>query len=177
MLLITHRLCIEVTLIPPLQAQAAKQQEGYAKLKLYIDEEIRAVHERISAQMRDSQMGLKACVDSLTRIVQDLKDAMGWVCTLSANSKNVMRICVLTRMLTGIATVFSSLLFYLLSHREKKIGGAVLWFQGGQCNKNGCLVLYHNLTKMPTMDTVRACINDTLCKLDAYWPGGPHALL
>lgn len=59
-----------------LQAQAQKQQEGHAQLKSYIDDEIRAVHERISAQIRDSQLGLKACVDSLGRNIQDLKDAM-----------------------------------------------------------------------------------------------------
>lgn len=59
-----------------LQAQVQKQQEGHAQLKAYIDDEIRAVHERISAQIRDSQLGLKACVDSLGRNIQDLKDAM-----------------------------------------------------------------------------------------------------
>lgn len=58
------------------QAQAQKQQEAHAQLKAYIDDEIRAVHERISAQIRDSQLGLKACVDSLGRNIQDLKDAM-----------------------------------------------------------------------------------------------------
>ncbi|KAL3158770.1 hypothetical protein ABBQ32_011498 [Trebouxia sp. C0010 RCD-2024] len=58
------------------KAQAQKQQEANAQLKAYIDDEIRAVHERISAQIRDSQLGLKACVDSLARNVQDLKDAM-----------------------------------------------------------------------------------------------------
>lgn len=58
------------------QAQAQKQQEGHAQLKAYIDDEIRAVHERISVQIRDSQLGLKACVDSLGRNIQDLKDAM-----------------------------------------------------------------------------------------------------
>ena len=58
------------------QAQALKQQESHAHLKAYIDDEIRAVHERISAQIRDSQLGLKACVDSLGRNIQDLKDAM-----------------------------------------------------------------------------------------------------
>ena len=39
---------------------------------------MRAVHERISAQIKDSQLGLKACVDSLARNIQDLKDAMRW---------------------------------------------------------------------------------------------------
>ena len=62
-----------------LQAQAQKQQDAHVQLKSYIDDEIRAVHERISAQIRDSQLGLKACVDSLGRNVQDLKDAMRWV--------------------------------------------------------------------------------------------------
>ncbi len=39
---------------------------------------MRAVHERISAQIKDSQLGMKACVDSLARNIQDLKDAMRW---------------------------------------------------------------------------------------------------
>ncbi len=39
---------------------------------------MRAVHERISAQVKDSQLDLKACVDSLARNIQDLKDAMRW---------------------------------------------------------------------------------------------------
>lgn len=62
--------------VSSLQAQALKQQENHAQLKAYIDDEIHAVHERISAQIRDSQLGLKACVDSLGRNIQDLKDAM-----------------------------------------------------------------------------------------------------
>ena len=59
-----------------LQAQAQKQQEAHAQLRSYIDDEVRAVHERISAQIRDSQLGLKACVDSLGCNIQDLKDAL-----------------------------------------------------------------------------------------------------
>ena len=59
-----------------MQAQALKQQEAHTQLKAYIDDEIRAVHERISGQIRDSQLGLKACVDSLARNIQDLKDAV-----------------------------------------------------------------------------------------------------
>jgi len=60
------------------QAQTLKQQEAHAQLKAHIDDEMRAVHERISAQVKDSQLDLKACVDSLARNIQDLKDAMRW---------------------------------------------------------------------------------------------------
>ena len=65
-----------ITCLIFVQAQALKQQESHAQLKAYIDDEIHAVHERISAQIRDSQLGLKACIDSLGRNIQDLKDAM-----------------------------------------------------------------------------------------------------
>ena len=59
-----------------LQAQAQKQQEAHTQLKAYIEDEIQAVHQHISAQIRDSQLGLKTYVETLGRNIQDLKDAL-----------------------------------------------------------------------------------------------------
>ena len=46
------------------------------QLKTYIEDEVKAVHDRISAQVRDTQLGMKASMDLLARSVQELKETI-----------------------------------------------------------------------------------------------------
>ena len=59
-----------------LQAQTQKQQDAQAQLRSYVDAEIKAMHDRVSAQLRDSQLGLKTGLDAANRSLQDVKDAL-----------------------------------------------------------------------------------------------------
>lgn len=57
-------------------AQTQKQQDAQAQLRSYVDAEIKAMHDRVSAQLRDSQLGLKTGLDAANRSLQDVKDAL-----------------------------------------------------------------------------------------------------
>ena len=59
-----------------MQAQTQKQQDAQAQLRSYVDAEIKAMHDRVSAQLRDSQLGLKTGLDAANRSLQDIKDAL-----------------------------------------------------------------------------------------------------
>ena len=74
-----------------LQAQTQKQQDAQAQLRSYVDAEIKAMHDRVSAQLRDTQLGLKTGLDAANRSLQDIKDALRyWLdCYLAAGDASV----------------------------------------------------------------------------------------
>ena len=73
-----------------LQAQTQKQQDAQAQLRSYVDAEIKAMHDRVSAQLRDSQLGLKTGLDAANRSLQDLKDALRYWAAFALASSDAL---------------------------------------------------------------------------------------